>query len=65
MATLRERFDVPVGWSDHTDGTDIAIAAAALGAAVIEKHLTLDRQAEGPDHMASLEQTPTTEHPAC
>jgi N-acetylneuraminate synthase/N,N'-diacetyllegionaminate synthase len=55
MATLRERFGVPVGYSDHTLGIAVAIAAAALGAAVIEKHLTLDRSLPGPDHDASLE----------
>jgi N-acetylneuraminate synthase/N,N'-diacetyllegionaminate synthase len=55
MATLREAFGVPVGYSDHTLGTSVAIAAAALGAAVIEKHLTLDRAMPGPDHAASLE----------
>jgi N-acetylneuraminate synthase/N,N'-diacetyllegionaminate synthase len=55
MATLREAFGVPVGYSDHTMGINVAIAAAALGAAVIEKHLTLDRSMSGPDHAASLE----------
>ncbi len=55
MQTLRDRFHVPVGWSDHTLGIDVAIAAAALGAEVIEKHLTLDCSMPGPDHAASLE----------
>lgn len=55
MQTMREAFDVPVGWSDHTLGTDVALAAAALGAAVVEKHFTSDRRLEGPDHAASLE----------
>jgi N,N'-diacetyllegionaminate synthase len=55
MLTLRAAFRVPVGYSDHTEGTDIAIAAAAIGAQVIEKHFTLDRHMEGPDHKASLE----------
>jgi N-acetylneuraminate synthase/N,N'-diacetyllegionaminate synthase len=55
LATLRDRFDVPVGYSDHTLGSAVAVAAAALGAAVIEKHLTLDRELRGPDHAASLE----------
>jgi N,N'-diacetyllegionaminate synthase len=45
---------VPVGFSDHTNGITVAIAAAALGASVIEKHLTLDRNADGPDHKASI-----------
>jgi N-acetylneuraminate synthase len=55
MDTLRRRFDLAVGYSDHTEGTAAALAAAALGATVIEKHLTLDRAAPGPDHAASLE----------
>jgi sialic acid synthase SpsE len=55
MATLEEALGVPVGFSDHTLGTEVAVAAAALGACVIEKHLTLDRSAPGPDHAASLE----------
>ena len=55
MATLRERFGLPVGYSDHTEGTAVAVAAVALGAVVIEKHLTLDRTLRGPDHVASLD----------
>jgi N-acetylneuraminate synthase/N,N'-diacetyllegionaminate synthase len=55
MDTLRDRFEVPVGYSDHTLGIVVALAAAAVGAAVIEKHLTLDRSRPGPDHAASLE----------
>jgi sialic acid synthase SpsE len=55
MATLREACGCAVGWSDHTLGTHLAVAAVALGATVIEKHLTLDRGAHGPDHAASLE----------
>jgi N-acetylneuraminate synthase len=55
MLTLREVFGVPVGYSDHTEGTAVAVAAVALGAAVIEKHFTLDRNLPGPDHRASLE----------
>jgi N,N'-diacetyllegionaminate synthase len=55
MQTLRSAFGLPVGYSDHTPGIDIAIAAAALGAEVIEKHFTLDRSLPGPDHAASLE----------
>lgn len=55
MATMRAAFGVPVGFSDHTQGAAVALAAAALGAAVVEKHLTLDRSLPGPDHAASLE----------
>jgi N-acetylneuraminate synthase len=55
MQTLKSAFDLPVGYSDHTPGIDIAIAAVALGAEVIEKHFTLDRTLPGPDHAASLE----------
>jgi N-acetylneuraminate synthase/N,N'-diacetyllegionaminate synthase len=55
MATLSAAFKVPVGFSDHTPGSAIAIAATALGAAIIEKHFTLDRTLPGPDHKASLQ----------
>lgn len=55
MDTLREAFGLPVGLSDHSDGTAVAVAAAARGAAIIEKHFTLDRAMPGPDHRASLE----------
>ena len=55
MDTLAKTFALPVGYSDHTLGIGVAIAAAARGATVIEKHLTLDRKAPGPDHAASLE----------
>ena len=55
MRTLEEAFHTPVGYSDHTEGIDIALAAAALGACVIEKHFTLDRSMPGPDHKASIE----------
>ncbi len=55
LATLRDAFDLPVGYSDHSLGIAVAIAAAALGATVIEKHITLDRALRGPDHKASLE----------
>jgi N-acetylneuraminate synthase len=55
MAALRERYGVAAGFSDHTLGIDVSLAAAALGAAVIEKHLTLDKTLPGPDHRASLE----------
>jgi N,N'-diacetyllegionaminate synthase len=55
MQTLKTAFGLPVGYSDHTPGIEIAVAAVALGAEVIEKHLTLDRALPGPDHHASLE----------
>ena len=55
IATMRSAFGVPVGWSDHTLGIELALAAVASGAAMVEKHLTLDRSAAGPDHAASLE----------
>lgn len=55
MATLRQAFGLPVGYSDHTQGIVIPVAAVALGAAIIEKHFTLDRNLPGPDHKASLE----------
>jgi len=55
MSTMRSLFGVPVGWSDHSQGLHVGIAAAALGAAVVEKHFTLDRALPGPDHRASLE----------
>lgn len=54
MLTMRDKLNVAVGYSDHTEGIEAALAAAALGASVIEKHLTLDRGMEGPDHKASL-----------
>jgi N-acetylneuraminate synthase len=55
MDTLKASFELPVGYSDHTMGVTIPIAAVARGACVIEKHFTLDRQLPGPDHKASLE----------
>ena len=55
MKTLEEEFEVPVGYSDHTEGITVPIAAASLGACVIEKHFTLDCKLPGPDHRASLE----------
>lgn len=57
MQTIANEFCVPVGYSDHTLGIEIPIAAVALGAQVIEKHITLDKQMEGPDHRSSLEPT--------
>lgn len=55
MDTLAETFGLPVGYSDHTLGIHVSLAAVARGAQVIEKHFTLDRQLPGPDHLASLE----------
>jgi N,N'-diacetyllegionaminate synthase len=55
MLSIRDAFEVAVGYSDHTLGIEVPIAATALGASVIEKHLTLDRNLPGPDHRASLE----------
>jgi N-acetylneuraminate synthase/N,N'-diacetyllegionaminate synthase len=57
MATLRSAFGLAVGFSDHTVGTAVPLAAVALGACVIERHFTLDRTLPGPDHPASLEPT--------
>nr|WP_330406042.1 N-acetylneuraminate synthase [Acetatifactor muris] len=55
MLTLKEKYGCAVGYSDHTKGIEVPIAAVALGAEVIEKHFTLDCRMEGPDHKASLE----------
>lgn len=55
MQTMRDTFGLEVGYSDHTKGIEVPVAAVALGATVIEKHFTLDRNLEGPDHKASLE----------
>lgn len=55
METLRDRYKVKIGYSDHTNGIEVPIAAVALGAEVIEKHFTLDKNLPGPDHKASLE----------
>ena len=54
IQTLKDRFGLPVGFSDHTKGYEAAIAAVALGAEVIEKHFTLDRSLPGPDQVVSL-----------
>jgi len=55
MVTMKNTLNLPVGYSDHTPGTDVAVAAVTLGACVIEKHLTLSKKLHGPDHFASLE----------
>ena len=55
METMRRKFGLKVGYSDHTQGIEIPVAAVAMGACVIEKHFTLDRNMKGPDHKASLE----------
>jgi N,N'-diacetyllegionaminate synthase len=55
MLSIKEAFDVQVGYSDHTLGIEVSLAAVALGAKVIEKHFTIDRNLPGPDHIVSLE----------
>lgn len=55
MVRMKQHFNLPVGYSDHTQGIAIPIAAVAMGATIIEKHFTLDRNLPGPDHKASLE----------
>ena len=55
MDSIRKKFGLSVGYSDHTSGIEVAIAASAMGASVIEKHFTIDRDLPGPDHKASLE----------
>lgn len=55
MITIRDAFKIKVGYSDHTLGIEVPVAAVALGAQIIEKHFTLDKNMEGPDHRASLE----------
>lgn len=55
MKTLEKAFGLPVGYSDHTKGIEVSIAAVVMGAKIIEKHFTLDKNMEGPDHKASLE----------
>lgn len=65
MTTMRDALGVPVGYSDHTMGIEVAIGAAAMGAVCIEKHLTLDRTLPGPDHAASLEPAEFAEMVRC
>ena len=55
MLTLKQAYNLRVGYSDHTIGTEVPVAAVALGAEYIEKHLTLDKTMSGPDHRASLD----------
>ena len=55
MQTMQDAFDVPIGYSDHTVGVTVAVGAVAMGATIIEKHFTLDKELPGPDHRASLE----------
>ena len=55
MVTLRNAFYLPVGYSDHTSGIEAGIAATAMGAVVLEKHITLDKEMQGPDHKASMD----------
>lgn len=55
MISLGQALKLPIGYSDHTMGRDVSVAAVALGATVIEKHFTIDRNMEGPDHVASME----------
>ena len=65
METLRNKFGLEVGYSDHTNGIEVPVAAAALGASIIEKHFTLSRDMEGPDHKASLEPHELAEMVSC
>ncbi len=65
MEAMRKEFGLEVGYSDHTKGIEVPIAAVALGATIIEKHFTLDRNMEGPDHKASLEPQELTDMVRC
>lgn len=62
IASMRRKFDTEVGWSDHTPGSLTAIAATAIGATLLEKHITTDRTRNGPDHAASLERAEFQEY---
>jgi sialic acid synthase SpsE len=55
MVTMGTKFKIQIGYSDHTEGFEVAIAAVALGAKIIEKHITTDKKLKGPDHIASME----------
>lgn len=55
ISTMNATFNLPIGYSDHTEGLAISLAAVAMGAKIIEKHITYDKKAEGPDHLASIE----------
>lgn len=55
VSTLQREFNLPIGFSDHTEGVEAAVAVVALGAALIEKHITIDKNLPGPDHKASLD----------
>ena len=65
MQAMHDEFHLEVGYSDHTKGIEVPIAAVALGATIIEKHFTLDRNMEGPDHKASLEPQELAEMVCC
>lgn len=65
IKTIKDAFKVNVGYSDHTKGIEVSLAAVSLGATVIEKHFTLDRNMEGPDHQASLEPNELSEMVRC
>jgi N,N'-diacetyllegionaminate synthase len=64
IPAMRERYGLPIGWSDHTLGSQSAVMAVALGATVIEKHITLDRSMPGPDHAASASPAEFSEYVA-
>ena len=65
MLTIKKEFDIAVGYSDHTVGIEVDIAAVAMGASIIEKHFTLDKTMNGPDHKASLEPNELKEMVLC
>ena len=55
MKIIKDKFNLQVGYSDHSNGKEVCLAATALGAVVLEKHITLSKKLEGPDHQASME----------